>query len=180
MSKRENCMHGLAAEFADAESLKAAAQKTRDAGYKEIKAYTPFYVAGLNEIIDDSPNFLPWLLIIGLLGGAFIGFMLQGLASVEGYAINVGGRALFSWQAFTPVAFEVGVLTAALFIVGGFFLRIGLPLPYHPIFNTPNIEMASSSRFFLCIQTQDQQFHTQKTREFLEQLEPLNVSEVAC
>lgn len=180
MSNQKNCMHGLVAEFADADSLKDAAQQTRDAGYNKIKAYSPFYVEGLNEIIDDTPNVLPWLLFIGLLFGFFIGFALQALASIEGYAINVGGRPLFSWPAFIPVSFEVGVLTAALLLVGGYFVRIGLPLPYHPIFNAENIELASSSRFFLCIEVQDQKFHTQKTREFLEGLGSLNVSEVQC
>ncbi|NJL54313.1 DUF3341 domain-containing protein [bacterium] len=62
----------------------------------------------------------------------------------------------------------------------GYFVNIGLPLPYHPIFNTENIDLASSSRFFLCLETKDSRFHLVQTNEFLHSLEPVNVSEVAC
>lgn len=176
----KNCMHGFAAEFEDAEGIIEAARAAKDAGYNEIKAYTPYYVEGLNEIIEDSPNMFPWLVLIGLFVGAFVGMAFQYFASVEGYPINVGGRPLFSWPAFIPVSFELAILFAALAAVGGYFVRIGLPLPYHPIFNAPNIELASRSRFFLCIETRDKRFHVQNTRTFLEGLEPLNVSEVQC
>ncbi len=180
MSADKNCMHGIAAEFDDAEGILNAARAAKAAGYKDIKAYTPLYVEGLNEIIDDSPNIFPWLVVGGLFAGAVFGMAFQYFASVEGYPINVGGRPLFSWPAFIPVSFELAILFAALALVGGYFVRIGLPLPYHPIFNTPNIELASRSRFFLCIETRDKQFHLQNTRAFLEGLEPLNVSEVQC
>jgi len=179
-NQAKNCMHGIAAEFADAESILEAARATRQAGCKEIKAYTPFYVHGLNDIIDDRPNFLPWLVVIGLFVGAAFGMAFQYYASVVGYDINVGGRPFFSWPAFVPVSFELAILFAALAGVGGYFIRIGLPLPYHPIFNTPNIELASKNRFFLCVETRDKKFHLRETRTFLESLDPLNVSEVQC
>jgi len=179
-NKSKNCLHGIAAEFADPDDIIQAVKEARAAGYKEVKAYTPFYVEGLDEIIDDRPNILPWLVVGGLFAGAIVGMFLQYYASVEGYAINVGGRPFFSWPAFIPISFLRAILVAPLAVVGGFFIRIGLPLPYHPIFNTPNIELATRNRFFLCIETKDKRFHLEKTRAFLEGLSPLNVSEVSC
>lgn len=181
MSK-QSCMFGLAAEFEDAESLLDAAEKARAEGYEVIQAYTPYHVEGLSEIIDKDArsNMLAWLVFGGLIVGALFGFALQYYASVEGYAINVGGRPLNSWPSFIQVTFELAILFAALAVVGGYFLRMGLPLPYHPIFNTPNIELASSNRFFLCIEVKDRRFHLQQTRTFLEDLGPVTVSEVQC
>ena len=55
----------------------------------------------------------------------------------------------------------------------------GLPQPYHPVFNAPNFALASTDRFFLCIESRDPRFDPVETRKFLESLRPSEVSEVA-
>jgi len=61
----------------------------------------------------------------------------------------------------------------------GLFALCGLPMPYHPVFNVPRFALASKDRFFLCIESTDPLFDPAKTSEFLETLEPKEVSEVA-
>ena len=118
------------------------------------------------------------VLLAGILGGCSAYFM-EWFANVVSYPLNIGGRPLHSWPAFIPITFELTVLGASL---TAFFFSLGLsglPRPYHPMFNLPEFERASQDRFFLCIETADPQFDGQRTRSFLESLDPLIVKEVA-
>jgi ActD protein len=63
--------------------------------------------------------------------------------------------------------------------VVGMIALNGLPMPYHPLFNAPNFTNATADRFFLCIETKDAKFDAAGTRQFLETLHPLGVTDVA-
>jgi hypothetical protein len=112
--------------------------------------------------------------ILGCLGG--FGFLYY--VTVISNPYNIAGRPAFGWPHYIPITFECTVLAAALAGVFGMFLLNGLPMPYHPVFDAPNFEKATSSRFFLCIEARDPQFRYQETREFMETLGALNVSDV--
>jgi hypothetical protein len=174
-------LYGLVAEFNDAESLLNAARRVRSEGYREVRAYTPYWVDGLTEILGQrSFGYVPYLAIGGLVLGVLVGFLIQYYTSVYSYPLNVGGRPLNSWPSFLLVTFEIGILFAGLGTVLGFFLQTNLPLPYHPVFNTPKFELASRDHFFLCVEVTDPKFQLNTTKALLESLEPLNVSEVSC
>jgi hypothetical protein len=178
MTNETNGLYGLIAEFEDDESLLEATKKTRDAGYDKVQAYTPYYVEGLGKLLDVKTNFLPWLVFGGLIVGALGGFFLQWYTDVIQYPLNIAGRPFNTWQAFTIITFEAAILTAGLAATAGFFFTTNLPLPYHPVFNAPDIEAASSDGFFLCINQTDARFDEVQTRQFLEGLGPQKVSEV--
>lgn len=174
----DDWVYGLAAEFETPEELMHAAEEAYGKGYREMDGYTPFPIEGLAKALGKSNRMPLFVLLGGILGGTSAYFM-EWFANVISYPLNVGGRPYHSWPSFIPITFELTVLGAAL---TAFFFSLGLsglPKPYHPMFNLPEFERASQDRFFLCIETADPQFDGERTRSFLQSLQPLMVKEVA-
>lgn len=171
-------LHGIIAEFETPEQLLAAAEATRDAGFKKFDCYTPFPFEGLTEAMGFRDDRVPWLtLIFGVCGGVF-GFLFVAWTVTQAYVYNVGGRPLYGWPQWIVPTFEMTILSAAILGIGSMLVLNGLPAPYHSVFNAPGFERASTDRFFICIEADDAQFDASSTRSFLQGLQPLTISEV--
>jgi hypothetical protein len=171
-------VYGLLAEFEGPEELVQAVRRARAAGYRKMDAYTPFPIEHLAEELGFHRTALPVVVLIGGLIGCSGGFLLQYWISALDYPLNIGGRPFNSWPSFIPVTFELTILCAALFAVLGMLGLNGLPMPYHPLFNSPRFALATRNRFFLCIEAGDRQFNRETTARFLSELNPKGVSEV--
>ena len=167
--------YGLMAEFNSAEALLAAVRAARTAGYRRLEAYTPFMVEGLAEALELPRSRIPLITLIGGIIGAAGAFFMQWYTAVIDYPINSGGRPLNSWPMFVPVTFELAVLAAALAAFGGFVVLNGLPRLRHPVFDTPDFDLASRNRFFLCIRSHDVQFDFEGTQAWLRGVGPHRV-----
>jgi hypothetical protein len=172
-------IYGLMAEFDDPNALVLAATSAHEAGYRRMDAYSPFPIEELHHALGSHASRLPLIVLIGGVVGCIGGFLLQYWTMAVAYPLNVGGRPFNSWPAFIPVTFECTILGAALSAVFGMLALNGLPMPYHPVFNVPRFALASRSRFFLCIEARDKRFDVEGTRQFLESLNPREVSTVA-
>ena len=167
------------AEFDSPTALVEAATKARLAGYRKMDAYSPIPIHEMDEALGLRRTRLPLLVLIGGILGGTGGFALESWVSAIAYPINVGGRPLISWPQFIPVTFETTVLGAALTAFFGMWALNKLPQPYHPVFNVEAFTRASTDRFFLVIEAADPRFDRDATGQFLENLHPLGVSEVA-
>jgi hypothetical protein len=143
-----------------------------------MDAYSPLPIEGLAEAIGIRRTRIPLIVLLGGLTGCVGGFFLQYWIAVLDYPINVGGRPLNSWPSFIPVTFELTILLAAFSAVIGLFAVCRLPRPNHPVFNVPQFKMASQNRFFLCIESRDPRFDSERTRRFLASLRPQGVYDV--
>lgn len=158
--------YGLLAEFADEGSIISAARQARQAGYRNIDAFTPFPIARLARVMRIRDTRPAWF---GLMGGVFgflFAFSMQAFVSYA-YPLNVGGRPIYPLSAFAVVIFELTILFAVLFLFIGLLMLNRLPRLNYPIFSAPRFRLASKDRFFLCIRAGDPLFDQEATARFL-------------
>src|SRR5690242_3668934 len=172
-------LYGVMAEFDSPGALARAAKAAVDRDYKKLDAYSPFPIEELSDALHLHRNRLPLIVLFGGLCGGTLGYLLQYFITVIYYPINIAGRPLHSWPSYIIITFELTILLASISAVVGLFALCGLPMPYHPVFNAPRFALATKDRFFLCIESTDPLFDPAKTSEFLETLEPKEVSQVA-
>jgi hypothetical protein len=176
--KPQTPIYGLMAEFETAQQIFAATRRAREAGYQAMDAYTPYTVEGLSAELGLPRTRVPFVVLIGGLVGAGVGFFMQFYAMAIDYPFNVGGRPANSWPVYIPITFEVLVLVASFSALLGMLFLNGLPRPHHPVFNVARFERASQDRFFLCIEASDAKFDLVGTKQFLADLQPTEVMEV--
>lgn len=171
-------LYGAAAEFETADRLADAVAKAREARYTALEAYSPYPVEEIRAELGRGKGWLAGIVLAAGFAGGAIGYGIEWYTNVADYPINVGGRPLHSWPAFTVVAFEAAVLFAALAAVVAMLVLNGLPRLNHPMFNVPRFGEASQTRFFLCIRADDPHFDPVAVRDFLNTLNPAGVWEV--
>lgn len=172
-------IYGVMAEFDNPTALVSAARAAREKGFRKLDAYSPFPIEELSDALHLHRNKLPLIVLVGGLIGGALGYLMQYYVTVVDFPINVGGRPLHSWPSYIVITFELTILFASISAVLGLLGLCGLPMPYHPTFNVPRFALASRNRFFLCIEATDPLFDRKQTSQFLESLEPKEVSEVA-
>ena len=166
---------GLLAEFETTGALYRACEQVRDAGYTRWDAHSPFPVHGLDRAMGLRPSRLPWLVLAAGLGAAAGGMALQWWTSSVAYELVISGKPFFSWQAYVPVTFELGVLGGAAAAVFGMFAFNQLPTLFHPLFNSKRFQRVTDDRFFISVESWDPKFDGVQTRKLLEEIGATNV-----
>jgi hypothetical protein len=170
--------YGLLAEYDSARAIYHACEQVRDAGYKVWDSYTPFAVHNLDKAMGLAPSVLPWIVFAMGMTGASLALLLPWWTSTIDYPIIIAGKPYFSWQAFVPVTFELGVLFSAFGAVFGMLGLNRLPMWYHSLFNSERFARVTDDKFFIAIEARDPNYDPQKTRELLERTGALHIEEV--
>jgi hypothetical protein len=175
----EGADFGLLAEFPAPRELVHACEHLRDAGYTRWDAHSPFPIHGMPRAMGLKSSRLPWVVLVLGLSGATGAMLLQWFTSAVAYPLVISGKPFFSWQAFVPITFEVGVLGGALGAVVGMLALNQLPMLFHPLFGSKRFERVTDDAFFVSIESWDPKFDAKATRELLERLGATHVETVS-
>jgi len=137
-------------------ALLEAVAALRRKGISGLEAYTPYPVHGLEEALGQERSPLGWMVLAMGIAGAALALLLQWWTSAVDYAIPTGGKAIFSWQAFVPIVFELTVLFATFTAGLGMLLLLNrLPFFGHPLLHSRAIGTITRDRFALAVESWD-------------------------
>jgi hypothetical protein len=161
---------GALARFESSGELLAAAGKVRGAGYRKFDCHSPFPIHGMDKAMGLGRSKLGWVVGLGATIGAGGGLALQWWTSTIDMPLVISGKPFFSYPAYVPITFGLGVLLSAFAAVIGMLAFNGLPRLNHPVFNSDRFARFSDDAFFVSVEADDAQFDAQATAKFLESI----------
>ncbi|MFN2239084.1 MAG: DUF3341 domain-containing protein [Thermoanaerobaculia bacterium] len=152
----------MMAVFTDEAHAVAAVRDLAAAGHAPLDVYAPYAVHALERAMGIPRSRLGMVCALaGFLGAGSILFFQYWTSAVD-WRLNVGGKPLFSFPAFVPVTFEVGVLLAAVATVLAFFWRSRLYPGKDPGLVHPRV---TDDRFVIVLEEKDAAFDRERVRD---------------
>ena len=127
MAERDQRLVGIVGLYDDPDSLVQAAELVAGSGHSEWDCHTPYPVHGLDDAMGMKESPIPYITLTSGLIGLLTAIAMTGGLNTLYYPIRIGGKALFSWQAYVPIFFELFVLFSALATMGSviWFCKLG-------------------------------------------------------
>lgn len=161
---------GVLGNFTDVNMAMKAAEKTREAGYKDFDFFTPYPVHGLDRAMGVKRTILPYISFAGSITGLITALSLQWWTGAVDYKLNIGGKQLFAIQFSIPIDFELTILLTALMTVGGLFHLCRIPTWWHPFQHDEKFKRATDDEYVLGIYVTDTRFNVEQAQKFVQSL----------
>ena len=117
---------GIVGSFRHLDSLVAAIEQLKKAGYRELQALSPVPHHAIDEALDKATSPVRVFTLVGCLLGCITGFTLT-IAATLHYPLIVGGKPIISIPPFLVIVFELTILFGGLLTLGGMLLNARLP-----------------------------------------------------
>ena len=170
--------YGLIATFDDTGALLRAAQRVRDAGYRDWDCISPFPIHGLDKAMGLPRSRVPRFSLAGGITGFCTGMTMIWYMDKFDYALTVGGKPFFSPLFAFPVSYELTILFTAFATIGGMFFVNRLPRHHHPVLSYEHMRRGTDDLFFVVIERRDPRYDAANTRELLEQAGGRDIAEL--
>jgi mono/diheme cytochrome c family protein len=142
--------------FENADALLRAVPLARERGVGRIEAYTPYPVHGLATALKLRRSPLGGMVLVMGILGALSAIVFEWWANAVDYPTVTGGKALFSWEAFVPIMFEVSVAFATFTAGFGMLVLLNrLPFFGHPLLSSPAMAAITRDRLALAIEAEN-------------------------
>ncbi len=168
MPDRASTQIGVVGLYDNPDDLILAAETVRDSGCSNWDCHTPYPVHGLDRAMGlrDSP--MPYITLTAGAMGLITAVMLTGGLSALHYPIRVGGKELFSWQAFVPIYFELFVLAAAVATFFGVIALCRLGRWHSPLHDSGVMREITGNQFAIAITTDELHETADQLRDILD------------
>src|SRR5262245_30841710 len=99
--------YGLIAEFKTVTAVYHAAEKIRDAGFRNWDVLSPFPIHGIDQAMGIKRSKVPRFTLTGGILGCLSGVLLVWYMNAYDYPLTVGGKPFFSFIFPFPVFYEL-------------------------------------------------------------------------
>ncbi|AGH95725.1 DUF3341 domain-containing protein [Pseudobdellovibrio exovorus] len=171
----KKALGGMAGIFLEEHKVLAAARRVRESGFVKFDAITPYPVHGMEEACGIKRSWIPYVTFIAGSVGLIAALALVYYTSVVDWAINVGGKPMFSLPAFVPIMFELTILFAALASVAAMFIVTGMPKIDPPVIDKD----LTCHKFAIFIPENDVGYNQERVEKLLTDLGADEVKKVA-
>lgn len=162
----------IIAAFETEPALHHALERLRVEQIEGLQTYTPKILEG-----EQMHSPMGLIIFIGGLFGAAAMFAMEAYANIISWPLNIGGRPKFSWPAFVPIAFEVGILCAIAAGFFGYLIVNRMPTLYEPIDECDSMRGAMRDRWIVAVHS-DNPDRLARARNVLEDLRAASIEEV--
>jgi hypothetical protein len=167
--------YAIMAEFETPAATIHAAEKVRDAGFRNWDVFTPFPIHGMDKAMGIKNSKVGWFSFIGGCTGYTTGMLMIYYMNAVNYRIAIGGKPMFSPFYSFPPSYELTILFGSFGALLGMLFLNRLPRLHHPLLKNRRFALATHDRFFVVIETSDAKFSEAETRRLLESTGAKNI-----